>query len=190
MTCARVMRGISSIAKDDAPAVASSPSAAAPMPPRPTTPSRLPRRVVPTLCCQPPPTIRAPSVAICRARAMIRPQVSSAGASGEPVLLRLLGNDEAYHWVQASGNKLVIDGATKAALADTVVSISSNGRATGLQTRQVTDSKGRVLSQATPPALGESMRVVDARNTFVMNSLLQEVTRSVVYSLGLSGLSA
>jgi penicillin-binding protein 1A len=43
---------------------------------------------------------------------------------------------------------------------------------------KVTDSKGRVLSQATPAPLSDSMRVVDARNTFVMNSLLQEVTRS------------
>jgi penicillin-binding protein 1A len=43
---------------------------------------------------------------------------------------------------------------------------------------KVTDSKGRVLSQATPAPLDESMRTLDARNAFVMNSLLQEVTRS------------
>jgi penicillin-binding protein 1A len=43
---------------------------------------------------------------------------------------------------------------------------------------RVTDSKGRVLSNHAPPALDESMRVIDARNAFVMNSLLQEVTRS------------
>ncbi|HRH86716.1 MAG TPA: penicillin-binding protein 1A [Rubrivivax sp.] len=43
---------------------------------------------------------------------------------------------------------------------------------------KVTDSKGRVLSQAVPPPLDESMRVLDARNAFVMNTLLQEVTRS------------
>jgi len=43
---------------------------------------------------------------------------------------------------------------------------------------KVTDSKGRVLSQSTPPPLDESLRVLDARNAFVMNSLLQEVTRS------------
>lgn len=43
---------------------------------------------------------------------------------------------------------------------------------------KVTDSKGRVLSQTVPPPLDESMRVLDARNAFVMNTLLQEVTRS------------
>ncbi|MGL6108532.1 MAG: penicillin-binding protein 1A [Rubrivivax sp.] len=43
---------------------------------------------------------------------------------------------------------------------------------------KVTDSKGRLLSQSTPPVLDESRRVVHERNTFIMNSLLQEVTRS------------
>jgi len=43
---------------------------------------------------------------------------------------------------------------------------------------KVTDSKGKVLMQAAPPPLDESQRVLDARNAFVMNSLLQEVTRS------------
>ena len=43
---------------------------------------------------------------------------------------------------------------------------------------KVSDSKGRVLSQAVPQPPDESMRVLDARNAFVMNTLLQEVTRS------------
>lgn len=43
---------------------------------------------------------------------------------------------------------------------------------------KVTDSKGKLLSQAVPPLLDESTRTLDARNAFVMNSLLQEVTRS------------
>jgi penicillin-binding protein 1A len=43
---------------------------------------------------------------------------------------------------------------------------------------KVTDQKGKVLAQSTPPPLDESMRVIDARNAFVMDSLLQEVTRS------------
>jgi penicillin-binding protein 1A len=43
---------------------------------------------------------------------------------------------------------------------------------------RVTDSKGRVLSVARPPVLDESVRTIDARNAFVMTSLLQEVTRS------------
>ena len=43
---------------------------------------------------------------------------------------------------------------------------------------RVTDQKGNVLSQMQAPVLDESMRTIDARNAFVMGSLLQEVTRS------------
>lgn len=42
----------------------------------------------------------------------------------------------------------------------------------------VTDQKGKVITQTQVPALNESMRAIDARNAFVMGSLLQEVTRS------------
>ena len=41
---------------------------------------------------------------------------------------------------------------------------------------RVTDSKGRVLNEARLPVLDESQRVIDARNAFVMTSLLQGVT--------------
>ena len=43
---------------------------------------------------------------------------------------------------------------------------------------RVTDHKGRVLSNFQPPALEDNPRAIDARNAFVMDSLLQEVTRS------------
>jgi penicillin-binding protein 1A len=43
---------------------------------------------------------------------------------------------------------------------------------------KVTDHGGRILREATPPVLDESLRVIDERNAFVMNSLLQEITRS------------
>ena len=43
---------------------------------------------------------------------------------------------------------------------------------------RVTDTKGRVLYEAPPPALDEDQRMLDERNVFVMNSLLQEITRS------------
>lgn len=43
---------------------------------------------------------------------------------------------------------------------------------------RVTDSRGRVLQQTATPVLDETMRTLDARNAFVMTSLLQEVTRS------------
>ncbi|MCW8206599.1 penicillin-binding protein 1A [Verminephrobacter aporrectodeae subsp. tuberculatae] len=41
---------------------------------------------------------------------------------------------------------------------------------------KVTDHKGRVISEVTPS--GEQPRAIDARNAFIMRSLLQEVTRS------------
>jgi penicillin-binding protein 1A len=43
---------------------------------------------------------------------------------------------------------------------------------------KLTDGRGKIISEAKPPALDESMRAIDARNAFVMTSLLQEVTRS------------
>ena len=43
---------------------------------------------------------------------------------------------------------------------------------------KVTDQMGKVLSEFKPPELEESLRAIDARNAYVMTSLLQEVTRS------------
>jgi penicillin-binding protein 1A len=43
---------------------------------------------------------------------------------------------------------------------------------------RLTDSQGHVLLQTDAPTLDDSMRTVDARNAFVMTSMLQEVTRS------------
>jgi penicillin-binding protein 1A len=43
---------------------------------------------------------------------------------------------------------------------------------------RITDHKGRLLQQTPPQVLDASARSIDARNAFVMNSLLQEVTRS------------
>ncbi len=43
---------------------------------------------------------------------------------------------------------------------------------------KITEQKGKVLAQASPVVLDESMRAIDARNAFVMSTLLQEVTRS------------
>jgi penicillin-binding protein 1A len=40
---------------------------------------------------------------------------------------------------------------------------------------KITDNKGRVLNEAAPPALTESMRTLDARNAFVMDSLLNSI---------------
>jgi penicillin-binding protein 1A len=43
---------------------------------------------------------------------------------------------------------------------------------------KLTDDKGKTLYQYQPPEADESRRVLDARNAFVMTSLLNEVTRS------------
>ena len=43
---------------------------------------------------------------------------------------------------------------------------------------KVTEQSGKVLVQTRPPVLDDSVRAIDARNAFLMNSLLQEVTRS------------
>jgi penicillin-binding protein 1A len=43
---------------------------------------------------------------------------------------------------------------------------------------KLTDQKGRVLTEVKPAVLDESLRTLDARNAFIMTSLLQEVTRS------------
>lgn len=43
---------------------------------------------------------------------------------------------------------------------------------------KVTDHKGKLISETHPLALPDQERAIDARNAFVMNSLLQEVTRS------------
>ena len=43
---------------------------------------------------------------------------------------------------------------------------------------RVTEQTGKLLVETQPVALDESRRVIDARNAFIMGSLLQEVTRS------------
>jgi penicillin-binding protein 1A len=43
---------------------------------------------------------------------------------------------------------------------------------------RIAEARGRVLLQARPPELTEALRTLPARNAFVMDTLLQEVTRS------------
>ncbi len=43
---------------------------------------------------------------------------------------------------------------------------------------KVTEQTGKVLMENKPPVLDETVRAIDARNAFMMDSLLQEVTRS------------
>jgi penicillin-binding protein 1A len=44
--------------------------------------------------------------------------------------------------------------------------------------QRVEEHKGKVLFEAPPVVLDESLRVIDARNAFVMGSLMQEITRT------------
>jgi penicillin-binding protein 1A len=62
----------------------------------------------------------------------------------------------------------------------TAYSVFANGgyRVSPVLIARITDSRGRVLQQVDLKAPDESQRVIDARNAFVMDSLLQEVTRS------------
>ncbi len=62
----------------------------------------------------------------------------------------------------------------------TAYSVFANGgyRVNPFLISRITDSKGRVLNEPKPAELTEDARVIDARNAFVMTSLLQEVTRS------------
>ena len=52
---------------------------------------------------------------------------------------------------------------------------SGGYRVNPLLISRITDAKGRVLNEAVAPPLDESMRVIDARNAFVMDSLLNSV---------------
>ncbi len=62
----------------------------------------------------------------------------------------------------------------------TAYSVFANGgyRVNPWLITKITDQKGKTLVDNPPPVLNESMRAIDARNAFLMDSLLQEVTRS------------
>ena len=62
----------------------------------------------------------------------------------------------------------------------TAYSVFANGgyRVNPWLIAKITDHKGRVLSEHKPKPLEQQQRVIDPRNAFVMNSLLQTVTKS------------
>jgi penicillin-binding protein 1A len=62
----------------------------------------------------------------------------------------------------------------------TAYSVFANGgyRLTPTLIARVTDNRGKLLFEAPSRTLDESFRAIDARNAFLMSSLLQEVTRS------------
>jgi len=59
-------------------------------------------------------------------------------------------------------------------------SVFANGgyRVNPLLIGKITDTRGHVVNEARIPALDPSARTIDARNAFVMSSLLEEVTRA------------
>ena len=62
----------------------------------------------------------------------------------------------------------------------TAYSVFANGgyRVSPVLITRVTDSKGKLLRESRPVLLDESQRTLEARNAFVMGTLLQEITRS------------
>ena len=62
----------------------------------------------------------------------------------------------------------------------TAYSVFANGgyRVTPVLIQRVTDQKGKLLLEAKPQVLDESQRTLPVRNAFVMDTLLQEITRS------------
>ncbi len=62
----------------------------------------------------------------------------------------------------------------------TAFSVFANGgyRINPYLITKITDQKGKVLVETKAPVLDESARGIDARNAFIMSSLLQEVARS------------
>ncbi|MBC7649904.1 MAG: penicillin-binding protein 1A [Vitreoscilla sp.] len=62
----------------------------------------------------------------------------------------------------------------------TAYSVFANGgyRINPYLITKITDQKGKVLVETKTPVLDESARGIDARNAFIMSSLLQEVARS------------
>ena len=62
----------------------------------------------------------------------------------------------------------------------TAYSVFANGgyRISPYLITKITDQRGKVLLETKPPVLDETTRSIDARNAFIMNSLLQEVARS------------
>ena len=62
----------------------------------------------------------------------------------------------------------------------TAYSVFANGgyRVNPVLIARITDSRGRLLHDTVPKPPDESLRVIDARNAYIMDSLLQEVARS------------
>jgi penicillin-binding protein 1A len=105
-------------------------------------------------------------------------------------VLRSIGAKYAQDWITRFGFEadkhpayltmaLGAGSVTPLQMADAYAVFANGGyRVNPLLVLKVTDSRGHPLAQYRPSTLDESMRAIDARNAFIMSSLLQEVTRS------------
>ena len=105
-------------------------------------------------------------------------------------ILQAIGPPVAQQWITRFGFEadkhpsyltmaLGAGSATPLQMASAYAVFANGGyRANPYLIAKLTDYNGRTLNEVTPPVLDESFRVIDARNAFVMSSLLQEVTRS------------
>jgi penicillin-binding protein 1A len=105
-------------------------------------------------------------------------------------VLRSVGAGYAQEWVTRFGfdaekhpayltMALGAGSVTPLQMADAYAVFANGGyRVNPTLVTRVTDSRGALLAQHRPAVLDESMRAIDARNAFVMSSLLQEITRS------------
>ena len=105
-------------------------------------------------------------------------------------VLRSIGTKYAQDWVTRFGfdadkhpayltMALGAGSVTPMQMADGYAVFANGGyRVNPMLVLKVTDSRGHALAQYRPAVLNESMRAIDARNAFMMSSLLQEVTRS------------
>ncbi len=105
-------------------------------------------------------------------------------------ILQMVGAQNAQEWVTRFGfdadkhpaylTMALGAGSVTPMQMATAYSVFANGgyRVNPWLVSKVTDQNGKILAETPAPVIDESLRVIDARNAFVMDSLLQEVTRS------------
>jgi len=105
-------------------------------------------------------------------------------------VLQLVGTQSAQEWVSRFGfdadkhppylTMALGAGSVTPLQMATGYAVFANGgyRVSPTLIAKVTDQRGKVLFEAPQTTLEDSPRVIDARNAFVMSSLLQEITRA------------
>jgi penicillin-binding protein 1A len=105
-------------------------------------------------------------------------------------ILQSIGTHYAQEWITRFGFEaekhpavlplaLGIGSVTPIQMA-TAYSVFANGgyRVNPWLITKVTEQKGKVLAQTTPPVLNDSVRAIEPRNAFLISNLLQEVART------------